>query len=40
MSKKFQILTELSSEHDASNCLVTAVESEFIFLLWNPEEKN
>lgn len=39
-SKKFHILTVLSSEHDASNCLVTDLERQLIFLLWNPEAKN
>lgn len=40
MSKKFQILTLLSYEQLAKSCLVTAVERELIFLLWNPLEKN
>ena len=33
MSKKFQIFTALSSEHDARSCFVTAVDRQLIFLL-------
>lgn len=39
-SKKFQILTVLSSEQEASNCFVTERDKLLIFLLWKPEAKN
>ena len=40
MSKKFQILTVLSSAQEAISCFVTERVRELIFLLWKPQEKN